>query len=89
LIAAARRDPVGGIGEPERLKHAPAGLWSRRSDDVHRLVRHVADDALIVHQARHHYGAWTAARLTQSFTDPARPDRRMEQGLHLPSAAAA
>ena len=30
LIDDVRRDPFGGIGKPEPLKHALAGAWSRR-----------------------------------------------------------
>lgn len=55
LIGEALRDPAAGIGKPEPLKQALAGLWSRRIDDEHRLVYQVVDDDLIVHQARYHY----------------------------------
>ncbi|MDA8033711.1 MAG: Txe/YoeB family addiction module toxin [Actinomycetota bacterium] len=55
LIGEALRDPAGGIGKPEPLKQALAGLWSRRIDDEHRLVYQVVGDDLIVHQARYHY----------------------------------
>jgi toxin YoeB len=55
LIGEALRDPAEGIGKPEPLKQALAGLWSRRIDDEHRLVYQVAGDDLIVHQARYRY----------------------------------
>lgn len=55
LIGEALRDPVTGIGKPEPLRQALAGLWSRRIDDEHRLVYQVVGDDLIVHQARYHY----------------------------------
>lgn len=55
LINAALRDPAAGIGKPEPLRQALAGLWSRRIDDEHRIVHQVTGDDLIVHQARYHY----------------------------------
>lgn len=32
LIAEVKREPFSGIGQPEPLKHAPAGHGSRRID---------------------------------------------------------
>lgn len=56
LIEAALRDPYAGIGKPEPLKHALAGMWSRRIDSEHRLVYEVVDEAyLVIAQARYHY----------------------------------
>jgi len=50
-----RDDPFDGIGKPEPLKHALAGVWSRRIDEANRLV-YVADDNYVtVLQARYHY----------------------------------
>ncbi|WBU38046.1 Txe/YoeB family addiction module toxin [Homoserinibacter sp. YIM 151385] len=56
LIADVRRgDPFEGIGKPEPLKHALAGAWSRRIDDVNRLV-YIADaESVTILQARYHY----------------------------------
>ncbi|HZU94979.1 MAG TPA: Txe/YoeB family addiction module toxin [Microbacterium sp.] len=48
-------DPFAGIGKPEPLKYALAGAWSRRIDEVNRLV-YVADDrSVTILQARYHY----------------------------------
>lgn len=55
LIAEVLRDPFTGIGKPEPLKHILSGAWSRRIDDVNRLVYLVTDDQIIVLQARYHY----------------------------------
>ena len=55
LIEATLRDPFVGIGKPEALKYALAGLWSRRIDSEHRLVYIVVENDLIVIQARFHY----------------------------------
>ncbi len=55
LIQATQADPFSGIGKPEPLRYALAGLWSRRIDRTHRLVYEVTDQAIIVHQCRDHY----------------------------------
>ena len=55
LIADIQREPFDGIGKPEPLRYAFAGDWSRRIDDEHRLIYHVAGDDLIILQARLHY----------------------------------
>jgi toxin YoeB len=52
LIQEIQRDPFGGIGKPEPLKHALAGFWSRRITDEHRIVYTVEGDALLVAQLR-------------------------------------
>ncbi len=55
LITDSLRDPFAGIGKPEPLKHILSGAWSRRIDDVNRLVYYVTDDHIVVLQAREHY----------------------------------
>ena len=55
LIADVLRDPFAGIGKPEPLKHILSGAWSRRIDDRNRLVYLVAEDRIIILQARDHY----------------------------------
>ncbi|WP_100812606.1 MULTISPECIES: Txe/YoeB family addiction module toxin [unclassified Microbacterium] len=55
LITDVLRDPFAGIGKPEPLKHILSGAWSRRIDDVNRLVCLVTDEHVIVLQARYHY----------------------------------
>ena len=52
LIDAARRDPFDGIGKPEPLLGNLSGYWSRRIDDVYRLVYAVDDEALTVMACR-------------------------------------
>ncbi|KWR70630.1 toxin RelK [Arthrobacter sp. W1] len=56
LIEDVLRDaPFEGIGRHEPLKHALAGAWSRRIDEVNRLV-YIADDrAVTILQAKYHY----------------------------------
>lgn len=55
LITDVLRDPFAGIGKPEPLKHILSGAWSRRIDDVNRLVYLVTDDQVVILQARYHY----------------------------------
>ena len=38
LIKDAKRNGYSGIGKPEPLKGEFSGFWSRRIDDVNRLV---------------------------------------------------
>jgi len=56
LIKAAQRTPYEGIGQPEELRYAAPGTWSRRITQEHRLVYRVEDGHLVVLQARFHYG---------------------------------
>ena len=55
LIKEILREPLAGIGQPEALKHALAGFWSRRITGEHRIVYSVEDDALLIPQLRFHY----------------------------------
>lgn len=55
LIREVQREPFGGVGKPEPLKHALSGLWSRRITDEHRMVYRVASNALEIVQLRFHY----------------------------------
>ena len=55
LIKDIKREPFGGIGKPEPLKHELAGYWSRRITDEHRLVYEVTDYTVIVISCRFHY----------------------------------
>ena len=55
LIDATRRDPFEGIGKPEPLLVNLSGYWSRRIDEVHRLVYAVDDLELTVIACRGYY----------------------------------
>ena len=55
LLDDTARHPTTGIGKPERLRYDLAGAWSRRINDEHRLVYLIADDAVVILQARFHY----------------------------------
>ena len=56
LIEATARDPFTGIGKPEALRGDLTGYWSKRIDDVNRLVYKVTDTELIIFNCRFHYG---------------------------------
>lgn len=55
LIKEITREPFGGIGKPEPLKHVLQGWWSRRIDGEHRIVYRIAGDQLWIAQLRYHY----------------------------------
>jgi len=55
LIKDAMRNPEDGIGKPEELRESLSGFWSRRIDDVHRLVYAVDKDQLMIIACRYHY----------------------------------
>lgn len=55
LLKDIDRNPFGGIGKPEGLKGNLSGLWSRRIDDVNRLVYRVTDNGTEVYQCKGHY----------------------------------
>ena len=55
LVRAAMREPMGGLGKPERLQGDLSGFWSRRIDHVNRLVYAVDENCLTVISCRYHY----------------------------------
>ena len=55
LIEDCLRDPFGGIGNPEPLRHDVAGYWSRRITQEHRLVYKFEKERCVVVQCRYHY----------------------------------
>ena len=55
LIEPARRDPFAGIGKPEPLMGNLSGYWSRRIDEVNRLVYAFDDVDFDVIACRGHY----------------------------------
>jgi toxin YoeB len=55
IVGAVLRDPVEGIGKPERLRYLGGDLWSRRLTQEHRVVYMVRPDRIDFLQARYHY----------------------------------
>jgi toxin YoeB len=55
LIKAIKREPFGGIGDPEPLKFNWSGFWSRRITREHRIIYAVEDNSILIAQCRYHY----------------------------------
>jgi toxin YoeB len=55
LIKDSLRNPEDGIGKPEALRESLSGFWSRRIDDVHRLVYAIEKDQIVIIACRYHY----------------------------------
>ena len=55
LLKDIERGNFDGIGKPEPLKGDLSGFWSRRIDDVNRLVYRVVDDVLEIVSCKGHY----------------------------------
>jgi toxin YoeB len=55
LIEDIDRHPFTGIGKPEPLKGNLQGYWSRRIDEVNRIVYKAEKDCLIFVQCGRHY----------------------------------
>ena len=55
LLKDITRNSFEGIGKPEPLKGGMAGYWSRRIDEVNRIVYRVEDNAVIIFSCRSHY----------------------------------
>ena len=55
LIKDVSRNPESGIGKPEPLRENLSGLWSRRIDEVNRLVYLIDAGDLVILTCRYHY----------------------------------
>lgn len=55
LITDIQRQPFTGPGKPEPLKHDLSGYWSRRINEMHRLVYRIDDGIITIAQCRGHY----------------------------------
>lgn len=55
LLKDIDRSPFSGIGKPEPLMGDKQGYWSRRIDEVNRIVYKVEGDQLIIVQCGGHY----------------------------------
>ena len=55
LLQDATRNGYTGIGKPEPLKGDFSGFWSRRIDEVNRLVYRIKDGCLEVLSCKGHY----------------------------------
>jgi toxin YoeB len=55
LIRDVQRDPFKGIGKAEPLRRELKGCWSRRIDQMHRLVYQVQSEKIRILACRYHY----------------------------------
>jgi toxin YoeB len=55
LLKDIDRNGYEGLGKPEPLKGELSGWWSRRIDEVNRLVYRVKDDCIEIAQCGTHY----------------------------------
>ncbi len=55
LLKDIERENFDGIGKPEPLRGDMSGFWSRRIDDVNRLVYRIRDDVMEIASCKGHY----------------------------------
>lgn len=55
LLTDVQRNGSTGLGKPEPLKENLSGYWSRRIDDVNRLVYKIENDKIEIIQCKGHY----------------------------------
>ena len=55
LIKDIQRNVYDGIGNPEPLKENMSGCWSRRIDEVNRIVYYEQDNIIYIVACRGHY----------------------------------
>ena len=55
LLKDIERGRYEGIGKPEPVRGDLSGLWSRRIDDVNRLVYRIRNDVMEIVSCKGHY----------------------------------
>lgn len=55
LIKDIRRNVYEGIGKPEPLKNNLSGWWSRRIDEMNRIVYYEQEGIIYIVSCRGHY----------------------------------
>jgi toxin YoeB len=55
LLKDINRHPFTGLGKPEPLKGDKRGYWSRRIDEVNRIVYKIASEQIVIAQCGGHY----------------------------------
>ena len=55
LINDTMRQPFDGIGKPEPLRENLSGFWSRRIDEINRLVYIIDESFITIISCRYHY----------------------------------
>lgn len=56
LILDIDASPFVGLGKPEALRGNMSGCWSRRIDQVHRLIYRCENDLVEIISCYGHYG---------------------------------
>jgi len=55
LIKDIQRGSYSGVGKPEPLRGNLSGWWSRRIDEMNRIVYREIDGAIIIASCKGHY----------------------------------
>ncbi|MCR8556037.1 Txe/YoeB family addiction module toxin [Mucilaginibacter sp. BJC16-A38] len=55
LIQSIQETPFDGIGKPEPLKHNWSGMWSRRINNVHRIIYEIKENEIHIYSLKDHY----------------------------------
>jgi len=55
IIRDIERNGYKGIGQPEPLKHALSGYWSRRINEKDRIIYKITDDTIYILGYKNHY----------------------------------
>lgn len=55
LIRDIRKSPLDGIGKPEALKDNLCGCWSRRIDELNRIVYFEQNGVICIISCKGHY----------------------------------
>ena len=55
LIQSIQATPFEGIGKPEPLKHNWSGMWSRRINNVHRIIYEIKENEIHIYSLKDHY----------------------------------
>ena len=55
LLVDIQRNGFEGIGKPEALKENFSGFWSRRIDEVNRLVYKIENEQILIIQCKGQY----------------------------------
>ncbi|MBD5507421.1 MAG: Txe/YoeB family addiction module toxin [Lachnospiraceae bacterium] len=55
LLKDIERGNYDGIGKPEPLRGDMSGFWSRRIDDVNRLIYRIRGDVMEIVSCKGHY----------------------------------
>lgn len=55
LLVDISRDPFRGKGKPEPLRDSLSGLWSRRIDEVNRIIYYEEEGIIHIISCRGHY----------------------------------